>query len=273
MQQNTSTSTNLTAVSYLSPTMRGFYEVVTAYLGEMADRDAVLSQHDDPLEDPAMLAERVDLAFICGLPLVLYNRISRNALVPLAAPVMQSSRYADRPIYFADIVVRADSTVQAFTDLAGTTLCYNDPGSNSGYNLLRYRMIEAGLTHGFFGSVIQSGSHQKSIWWVAEGKADCSVIDSTVLEQEIRNHPELADQLRIIESIGPCPMPPIVAARRLGSSIIKQWQAALLNPELALREAMDRARIRRFAPVELDAYRELGTMHDKAVQADYQIIR
>src|SRR6476469_7540041 len=103
---------------------------------------------------------------------------------------------------------------------ASKTLWYNNPGSNSGYNLFRHRLLKAGHHSNFFGKVIQSGSHQRSIRWVVEGLADCSAIDSTVLEQELRDSPELSNNLRVVESIGPCPMPPVVAAKRLGWEFI-----------------------------------------------------
>src|SRR5262249_42922931 len=150
----------------------------------------------DPLEDPALAADQVDLAFMCGLPFTLRSQGQPGQFAVLGAPVPQLDRFQDRAVYYADVIVRADSPVQEFAGLAGKRLCYNNVGSNSGYNLLRGWMANNGMTDGFFGEVAASGSHQKSIRRVIEGKADCSAIDSTVLEQEFRDFPELAAQVR-----------------------------------------------------------------------------
>jgi len=63
---------------------------------------------------------------------------------------MQSSRYQDRPVYFSDIIVNAESGLKTFDELVGKTLCYNDPGSNSGYNLVHQRLMQSKHPSSFF---------------------------------------------------------------------------------------------------------------------------
>ena len=263
----------LRLVSYLAPNMFWFYEAVGAYLSRVLKVETQIRQSQfDPLEDPVLLQDRLDLAFICGLPFIRYYQISAKQLQTLVAPVMQAERYHNHPVYFSDVVVHAASDLMTFDDLAGKTLCYNDPGSNSGYNLLRHRLMQAGHPQSFFGKVIQSGSHQRSIEWVVDGLADCSAIDSTVLEQELRDLPELSSHLRVIESIGPCPMPPVVAAERLGKEFIKQLQSALLQPDAQLQAAMQQAQIRNYVAVEVEAYTAIATLYDAALQAGYETL-
>jgi phosphonate transport system substrate-binding protein len=250
-----------------------FYSAVGAYLNRIlgVETDIVQSQCD-PVSDPVMLQDQLDIAFICGLPFIQLSLVISGQLKALVAPVMQSSRYQDRPVYFSDIIVNADSDLKTFDDLAGKTLCYNDPGSNSGYNLVRQRLMQFGHPSSFFGKVIQSGSHQRSIRLVVEGLADCSAIDSTVLEQELRDSPELANHLRVVESIGPCPMPPMVAAQRLGSAFIDSLQSALCQPDTELQSAMERAQIRRYACVQIEDYAAIMSVYDAAVHAGYKKI-
>jgi phosphonate transport system substrate-binding protein len=208
-----------------------------------------------------MQQDRLDIAFICGLPFVQLTLIRSNQLQPLVAPVMQASRYQNCPVYFSDIIVNAESEVKTFDRLAGKVFCYNDPGSNSGYNMVRQRLMQASYPSSFFGKVIQSGSHQRSIRLVVEGLADCSAIDSTVLEQELRDAPELANHLRVIESIGPCPIPPVVVAQRLGSKLIDLLQSALCHPDTELQSAMEQAQIQRYVAVQFEDYAAIATMH------------
>jgi phosphonate transport system substrate-binding protein len=185
---------------------------------------------------------------------------------------MQATRYQNRPVYFSDIIVKVDSNVMSFDDLAGKTFSYNDLGSNSGYNLVRQRLIQAGYPSRFFGNVISSGSHQQSIRLVIEGLADCAAIDSTVLEQELFDFPELSHHLRVIDSIGSCLVPPVVVAQHLGKAFIDSLQSALIQPDTELQSAMKRSQIQRYVPVKSEDYAHLGRMYDAALQRGYERI-
>ena len=157
----------------------------------------------------------IDAGFICGLP---YVQLARQVPAPvelLAAPVLSGSRYAGRPIYFSDVIVRRDSPMRTFADLRGRSWAYNDPDSHSGYNLTRHHLLTMGETRGFFGRVVEAGFHQRAMRMVAGGEVDAAAIDSQVLAIELRDHPELADELRVIEVLGPSTIQPVVAARHL----------------------------------------------------------
>ena len=263
----------LRLVSYLAPNMFGFYEAVGAYLSRVFDVKIQLEQSQyDPLEDPILLNNQLDLAFICGLPFARHHQATSHQLQALVAPVMQATRYQNRPVYFSDIIVKVDSDVMSFDDLAGKTFSYNDLGSNSGYNLVRQRLIQAGYPSRFFGNVVPSGSHQQSIKLVIEGLADCAAIDSTVLEQELLDFPELSHHLRVIDSIGPCLVPPVVVAQRLGKAFIDSLQSALSKPDTELQSAMKRSQIQHYVPVKSEDYAPLGRMYDAALQRGYERI-
>ncbi|MEP1058984.1 MULTISPECIES: phosphate/phosphite/phosphonate ABC transporter substrate-binding protein [Cyanophyceae] len=266
----TTTPIKLRAVSYLAPNWFEFYQAVVSSLGRRLQVETQLVQaHCDPLHDPLLDQDQWDLAFICGLPFVRYQRVAPKQLRAIAAPVMQASRYQNRPFYFADVVVKADSGFHSFADLAGATVCYNDPGSNSGYYLLCDRLLQENAPR-FFSSAMQSGSHQHSMRWVLEGKVACAAIDSTVLEQECRLFPELSG-LRVIESIGPCMMPPVVLAQHLGEALIQQVQAALLKPNALLQAAMNRMAMERYAAVTDHEYGAIAQMFDAVVNAGYAL--
>lgn len=270
----------LNGLSYLSPNLLWFYQAV----GEYLKREWALDLHvsasaNDPLEDPALIKAEADVVFVCGLPLMQLSQqrdqqpFSQYAAI--CAPVMQAERYHDQPVYFSDVVVRADNPAQTFADLAELTLSYNEPGSNSGYNTLRYRLIQGGYTNGFFGKVIQSGAHLRSLELILSGQADCSAIDSIVLEQAIRTTPGLADQLRVIESLGPYPNPPIAASQRLGEAILSRLQTGLsaMHRSPEGQRALARAGMKYYTPVQTSDYAPLSAMVDAARQADYMTIR
>lgn len=240
----------LHVVSYLAPNWFGFYQAVGEFLGRVLARDVQLVQgQSDPLDDPVLLHDQLDLAFICGLPFGRYCHIAPHQLQALVAPVLQAPRYHNQPIYFADVIVKASSAFTNLEGLKGSTFCYNDRGSNSGYHLVQQRLRHNESLQPVLNNAIASGSHQQSIRWVVAGQADWAAIDSTVLDQELRQFPELVQELRVIESLGPSPMPPIVVATHLGQALINRIQAALLYPDAELKIAMQHMMVQRYVAV------------------------
>jgi phosphonate transport system substrate-binding protein len=258
----------LTVVSYLSPNLFWLYQAVSSYLARVLDTEVQIHQSwNNPLDD--LSQQPFDLAFICGLPFIQYCQTVPEQLQALVAPVMQADRYQNRPIYFSDVIVYAASELNQFEQLAGKRFCFNDLGSNSGYNLMRYQLMQGNYSSRFFAEVMQSGSHQQSIQWVLQQKADCAAIDSVVLEQELR---QSSLNLRVIESIGPTPMPPLVAARHLGEPCLQQLQAALLNPDAELLSHMQQAGIRRFAAVQTCDYQIIHQIYEQTNNSEYAVI-
>jgi phosphonate transport system substrate-binding protein len=257
--------TTWNAVSYLAPNMFGLYMAVCTALERTLGAEIVLTQANcDSLDDTLMRDSAVDLAFICGLPLVRLNRRQPGLLRVLAAPVFEHPRYGGKAVYFADFIVRTDSPAQSLGDLRGATFCYNDPGSNSGYYLPRYHLLRNGCPPEFFGRAYATGAHQQSIREVATGKADCAAIDSTVLEQAMRDTPALAAQVRVIDSTLPCPVPPLAISGRQPSTLDARLRAALFAPDSTLRAALERAHVDSYAPASLDDYQVIGEMYDAA---------
>lgn len=215
----------LRAISYLAPNWFAFYQAVIDALARSLSINIQLQQGEcDPLDDPLLLQDQLDLAFICGLPFIRHHRVNPRQLQVLAVPILSASRYVDRPIYFSDVVVNAASDITCFSDLANKSFCYNDRGSNSGYNLVRCYLLKNGYSSNFLSPCIESGSHLQSLRWVIEGQSDWATIDSTVLEQALRDHPEWANQIKVIAAIGPSPMPPIVVATRLGAVMLQKCE-------------------------------------------------
>jgi phosphonate transport system substrate-binding protein len=252
-------------ISYLSPNLFWFYQAVADSLSRQLNQKIDLSQATcDPLVDPMLQQNQVDLAFICGLPLLRHNRSAKQPLQLVVAPIMRSRRYQNQPIYFADVVVSSTSQIHTLQDLAGKSFCYNDRGSNSGYYLLRHRLIEKGYLPNFFENTKASGSHQRSLQWIIQGLADCAAIDSVVLEEEIRQYPQIAEKIRIIESI-PSPIPPLVASANLDQEFIQKLQKILLQPDPILQTAMTKAQVHCYTRVTERDYQTIIQSYDSAI--------
>lgn len=195
-------------------------------------------------------AGTIDLGWVCGAPYVL-KRDRGIPLAVLAAPVMRASQYRDRPVYFSNVIVRAESPYQTFEQLRGTRWVYNEPNSYSGYHVVRDYLARRGWDGDFFGEVTASGAHARSVEMILDNSADASAIDSTVLELLCETEPPLSDRIRIIESLGPGPMPPFVAGAHLAANLRARISSIMIEMHNRPRgrELLDKARMRRLARV------------------------
>jgi phosphonate transport system substrate-binding protein len=262
----------LNAVSYLAPNMFGVYRAMCDQLERGLGFSITLNASAvDALDDAALLRDEFDIGFICGLPLVRLDAQHPHQWDALVAPVLAQPRYHNRPVYFADVIVRAASPYWTLADLRGAAFCYNDPGSNSGVHLLRHYLWQQGYPSRYFRSAILSGAHQRSILRVMAGDADCAAIDSAVLEQALRDDAGLAGRIRVVESVGPCPIPPMFISRRLGDNLRHAIQTLLQKPDAPLQSALDAAGIARLAPVGMADYAVIHAMFNAVSAADYAL--
>lgn len=217
----------------------------------------------------------VDLAFVCGLPYVLDQEHPTPSMELIAAPVMTASRYQEQPKYYSDLIVRADSPIKTIHDLRGSRFVYNDELSNSGYNMPRFRLVEIGETKHFFREVLRSGSHEESIRMVADGEADASYVDSLVLDYDRTKGIGNADKVKVIESLGPAGICPVVVSRRAPAELQAQLKRALLtmhnNPEG--RGILDKALVECFAEVSDDNYDDIRQWKKAAIEAGFPVIK
>jgi phosphonate transport system substrate-binding protein len=258
--------------TFLAPNMLPVYQFITTYVGEKLGCNAELtigSSFDQ------FQAGQADIGFICGLPYVQLTRQFPPPVQLVAAPVLQGDRYQDRPIYFSDVIVRHDSALQAFADLRGHSWAYNDPDSHSGYNVTRYRLVQMHETRGFFSQVIEAGWHQKSIQLVMDGAVAASAIDSQVLAIELRDHPAWASQLKVIDSLGPSSIQPVVAAGQLPQSIQAEVRGVLLamGDDPLAAAALARGFVKRFAPVTDSTYDDIRQMLAAAEAARFMQLK
>ncbi|MDR3574974.1 MAG: PhnD/SsuA/transferrin family substrate-binding protein [Anaerolineaceae bacterium] len=210
---------------------------------------------------------QIDLCWICGLPYVLKADRYPSRIRLLAAPVMYAERYRNEPIYFSDVVVRSDSPYQHLEDLRGARWAYNEPGSQSGYNIVRYGLAKLGEKGGFFGQVVESGAHQISLQMILDGEIDGSAIDSTVLEQELLDDPAIISQIRIIDTLGPSPIPPWVTPIDLDVETHQRLLGCMLGMQADPhgRQILTRAGLARFSAVQDKDYDPIREMSRAAI--------
>ncbi len=213
----------------------------------------------------------IDVGWICGS---YYSKLAgkRDPVVELlAAPIMAQPRYRGQPVYFSDVIVKMDSPYERFDDLRGTTFAFNEPGSVSGYWTMRYYLARIGAVDGFFGRFAESGGHVNSIEMVLNGEADTAAIDSTVMAVELAEKAELAAKIRVVNVLGPTPVPPWVVRRSLPEGQKRLLRDALvgIREEKEGREMLDKLHVRGFTAVSDGHYDLVREMLRESAVVDW----
>lgn len=219
-------------------------------------------------------AGSVHVAFVCGLPYVELVDRPEPPVVLLAAPIMTAPQYKGVPKYYSYVITHQSKSYDNFLALRGCVYAYNDELSNSGYNMPRARLVELGQTGGFFGEMLRSGSHEESIRLVATGKADASSVDSLVLDFAKQQGDEYAMQVKVIETLGPAGIPPVVASAAVPPDLRDRIARIFctVHKDEAGRAILDRALVDRFSVVEDDNYDDIRAMCETARAAGYNEI-
>jgi phosphonate transport system substrate-binding protein len=203
-----------------------------------------------PWQERERLFDRgeIQLLWLCGLPYVQKADSLDNHIELLAVPVPQGSRYHGRPIYFSDVVVRRKSCFESFEHLRGSVWAYNEPRSHSGFNVVRAYLAARGETDGFFKKVVESGAQSTSLEWILNGGVDVTAIDSTVLEWLVAQRPNLQNEIRVLASLGPSPIPPWVISKSVSEDQRFNLQSLLLgmDRDMAGCAVLRSGRIQRF---------------------------
>jgi phosphonate transport system substrate-binding protein len=226
----------LTFASCHAPNLDSTCAAIIRYLSEaLAQKVTLVNDLDWPERYRLLDAGQVDIAWICGAPYVRRIDGPTSNIELLAAPVWRGERYGGSPVYFADVIVRTASPYQSFDDLCGAVWVYNEPGSLSGFEVMRHRLTEIGAGVDYFDRVLASGSHLKSLGMVLAGEADVTAIDSVVFEQHVRSLPGLADQIRTIAILGPMPSMPWVVGLHVAEDLRVQLRRLLANLHLGAK--------------------------------------
>lgn len=184
-------------------------------------------EHEPPLLISDMwMRNDLGCAMMCGLPASLRN----PAPTILAAVVPSPMRYNRRPVYMSDLAVRADAPYRSLEDtfggVAGTTV----PDSQSGYFAFRHRLLEfqhapQPLYRKCVGGLLNA---RGVIAALARGDIDIGPLDGYVHDLLRATEPDFAQQVRILESTKPTPIPPIVSTAALSPDDISALREAFV---------------------------------------------
>jgi phosphonate transport system substrate-binding protein len=159
---------------------------------------------------PQLCAERPPyVAFACGWHYVQARQHQNPPPRLLAMPQLADPRYAGRPGYFSELVVRTDARHLSLHDLHDASCAFNEEISFSGRFLPAAGFVQRGWARLPFAHLVRVGSHQRALELVVQGHVDAAPVDSWVLDLYRRAHPAAAARLRVLERFGPAPPPPV----------------------------------------------------------------
>ncbi len=204
---------SLRAATYLAPCNRPLYEFVAKACGA--------SELIDGRDWRELASGRIDIAFVCSPPVIWLGA----AVEAVAAPILTDPRFGGKPLYCSEVIVNRDSPFQSLDDLRGARWAINEPSSWSGYWVTLQRIG----SWDFFGEVVEAGFHERALQMVASGEIDGAAIDNHVLGVALRNAPQLAGLLRVVETLGPSPSQPVVVRSGLDPALKERIRERLLR--------------------------------------------
>ncbi len=145
------------------------------------------------------------LSQTCGLPL---RRHLLDAVMVIGA-FDHRLPATDPGDYHSVVIVRDDHPAKTIGEIQQATAAVNTADSQSGHAALRHALI------GHAGSitrVVSSGSHRRSVQFVAAGQADIASIDAVSWELA-RSHEPAAAGCRVLTRTPPTPGLPLITAR------------------------------------------------------------
>ena len=166
-----------------------------------------------------------DISFMGALPYVL-------ARDQIGAEVLLSEIYRGKPSYVARIFVRRDGGIETVADLAGKTIAFADPISESGYLYPLEIVAEAGLLEpgadpqSFFGRVYFAGGYQQAIQAVANGLVDAAGVSEFA---DLLLTPEQQSRVRWIAESKPIPSHAVIARPGLDPALKAKFVEAMLK--------------------------------------------
>lgn len=243
----------LRLVTYLAPSIpAAFYEAVARAIRTDTGIEVELCFEEgisgpSPGDDNPFANNSVDVGFVCTPT----YKWSREVFDLLALPLPIDSRAQGRAVYFADVTVHAGSRLRTFDDLRGCSWAYNDRNSLSGwFSMLDYLAPEQ--PQEFFGELRQAGSHLESLQLLHCREVDAACIDSNALNYYMKLNRDCS--LRVIDSLGPFPIQPVVIRSSIAEEIKQVVRRALLNAHNKHGRQLAHFGFERFIEVDAAAY-------------------
>lgn len=171
--------------------LRQRYEPLLNYLSEDLQIACELIIPSSYTELLTMFTERsIDLAYFGGFTYVKARQ--QSGAVPLVMRRIDI-RFTS---YF---LVPGDSTADSLQDLRGKTISFGSKLSTSGHLMPRFFLEQQNIvSESFFDEIEYSGAHDKTAYWVRDGKVDVGVANAATIRSMLAEGRLGKDNVRIL---------------------------------------------------------------------------
>ena len=226
-----------------------------APLGKYLEKETGMKVVFTPVSDYAAVVEslatkKLDLAWLGGFTFV-QAKIRTNGT---ALPIVQREEDAK----FTSKFIAADPAIKSLADLKGKTFAFGAPSSTSGSLMPRYFLQQAGLNpEKDFRNVAFSGAHDATVAFVAAGKAEAGVLNTSVWDKLVETKKVDTDKVRVFATTPTYFDYNWTVRGNLDPAIIRKLTDAFLkldpkNPEHV--EIMQLQRASKFIPTKKENY-------------------
>ncbi|GAB2702855.1 putative selenate ABC transporter substrate-binding protein [Comamonas sediminis] len=224
-------------------------------LGEYLSQATGMKVVFTPVSDYAAVVEslatrKLDLAWLGGFTYV-QAKIRTNGT---AIPIVQRAEDA----VFTSKFITADPSIQTLADLKGKTFAFGAPSSTSGSLMPRYFLLQDGLNpEKDFKTVAYSGAHDATVAFVAAGKAEAGVLNTSVWDKLVETKKVDTSKVRVFATTPTYFDYNWTVRGDLDPAIIKKLTDAFLALDPAKPEhkaIMDLQRASRFIPTKPENY-------------------
>ncbi|MFA7291456.1 MAG: putative selenate ABC transporter substrate-binding protein [Rhodocyclaceae bacterium] len=226
-----------------------------APLGKYLEKETGMKVSFVPVSDYAAVVEslatkKLDLAWLGGFTFVQAKIRTNGTAIPIAQ--------REEDAKFTSKFVTADPNIKSLADLKGKTFAFGAPSSTSGSLMPRFFLQQAGLNpEKDFKHVAFSGAHDATVAFVAAGKADAGVLNTSVWDKLVEAKKVDTDKVRVFATTPPYFDYNWTVRGDLDPALVKKLTEAFLkldpkNPEHAEIMALQRAS--KFIPTKKENY-------------------
>jgi phosphonate transport system substrate-binding protein len=209
--------------------------------------------NDYPAVVEGLAGKKIDLAWLGGFTFVQARLRTGNAI-----PIVQ--RVEDEK-FTSRFVVPASSEARTLQDLKGRTFAFGSPASTSGHLMPRFFLLKDGIDPDrHFTRVAYSGAHDATLAFVASGRAQAGVLNSSVFDKLVERGDANAKAVKVLATTPPYYDYNWTVRGDLDPALVRKLTDAFLrldpgNP--AHKVIMDLQRASRFIPTRAENYRQI----------------
>ncbi|GFO64083.1 phosphate/phosphite/phosphonate ABC transporter substrate-binding protein [Geomonas paludis] len=202
-----------------------YYQQTIDYVAKKLGRPVEMVQkHSYDETDKLLESGELKVAFICSGPYVVDKE-------KFGAELLVAPQSYGEPFYYAYIIAHRGSSITDLSQLKGKSFAFTDPKSNTGKLVPAYMIGKRfGMTpEKFFGRIIYTKTHDKSIEAVAKKIVDGASVDSLIYNYAASKNPRFTSQTRIIAKSPRYGIPPIVTRKDLDPALKARLRDIFLN--------------------------------------------